>query len=236
MEMLSTLTARLRRLTPFQWVIVILLAWFVLTAIVDLIRQPSVLIARLLVLLIAFPVHEFAHAWMGVYLGDETPRIQGRLTLNPLKHLDVFGTVLLLFNGFGWAKPVQVYPWYLRGRYGMVWVALAGPVSNLILAAIGALGFRLGALQLTSNAFLVQMTAQFIFINLILFFFNLIPLFPLDGEKIAYELVPADWQRQFDRIRPYGIFILVFVAVLVPAVFNFLIVGPSTFVFHLLVG
>jgi Zn-dependent protease len=236
MEMLPPLLARLRRLTPFQWVIVVLLAVFVLTAVYDLIRQPSILVARLLILAIAFPVHEFAHAWTAVALGDETPRIQGRLTLNPLKHLDIFGTILLLFNGFGWAKPVQVFPWYLRGPYGMVWVALAGPVSNLLLALIGALGFRLGAVPLAAGSFFAEMLAQFVFINLILFFFNLIPLFPLDGEKIAYELSPASWQRQFDRIRPYSIFILIFIAVLLPQVFGFLIVGPAQFIFNVLVG
>jgi len=234
MEMLTSLTDRLRRLTPIQWVIVIVLLLLALRAVYDLIIQPSRLVARLLILAIAFPVHEFAHAWTAVYLGDETPRIQGRLTLNPLKHLDVFGTVLLLFNGFGWAKPVQVFPWYLRGRHGMVWVALAGPVSNLILAIIGALGFRLGAIQLTSGSFFTQMIAEFIFINLILFFFNLIPLFPLDGEKIVYDLSPSSWQAQFDRIRPYSIFILIFVAVLLPQVFGFLVVGPATMVFNLL--
>ena len=165
MEMLLD---RLRRLTPIQWIIVVLLAWFVLSAVADLLRQPGVLVARLIILAIAFPVHEFAHAWTAVALGDETPRIQGRLTLNPLRHLDIFGTILLLFNGFGWAKPVQVFPWYLRGAYGMVWVALAGPVSNLILALIGAIGFRLGAIPLNLSSFFPQMVAQFIYINLIL--------------------------------------------------------------------
>ncbi len=233
---LTSLTARLRRLTPIQWLMVALLTWFVLSAVYDLVRQPGVLIARLLILAIAFPVHEFSHAWAAVALGDETPRIQGRLTLNPLKHLDMFGTILLLFNGFGWAKPVQVYPWYLRGQYGMVWVALAGPTSNLILAFIGALGFRLGALQADSASFLIQMTGQFIYINLILFFFNLIPLFPLDGEKIVYHLAPSSWQRQMDTIRPYSIFILLAIAIFIPAIFAFFVAGPAQFVFNLLVS
>lgn len=232
--MFTPLTDRLRRLTPFQWVIVILLLVFVLIRVYDLIRQPSLLVAYLLILGIAFPVHEFAHAWMGVSLGDETPRIQGRLTLNPLKHLDFFGTLLLFLNGFGWAKPVQVYPWYLRGRYAMVWVALAGPVSNLILAGVGALGFRLGALS--ANSFLAQTTSQFVFINLILFFFNLIPLFPLDGEKILYDLAPSSWQRTMDSIRPYSIFILLLVAMLLPQVFSFLVIGPALFISGLLIG
>ena len=229
---MTSLIDRLRRLTPIQWIIVALLTWFALTLAYDLLRQPDVLVARLLILAIAFPVHEVAHAWAAVALGDETPRVQGRLTLNPLKHLDVFGTVLLILNGFGWAKPVQVFPWALRGQNGMVWVALAGPVSNLILAVIGALGFRLGALQVGSSSFLTQMTAQFIYINLILFFFNLIPLFPLDGEKIVYHLAPTSWQRQMDTIRPYSIFILLFISFFVPSIFGFLVVSPAQFFFN----
>jgi len=229
----AMLIERLRRLTPIQWFIVLLLAFVALSAVYNLFLQPGVLIARLLILAIAFPVHEFAHAWAAVALGDETPRLQGRLTLNPLKHLEIFGTILLLFNGFGWAKPVQVYPWSLRGAYGIVWVALAGPISNLILAFMGALGFRLGALQQNSSI-LSSITAEFIYINLILFFFNLIPLSPLDGEKVAYHLSPPAWQRYWDRIRPYSIYILLFIAIFVPAVFSFLVGRPALFLFNLL--
>ncbi|MFQ5615193.1 MAG: site-2 protease family protein [Anaerolineales bacterium] len=199
------------------------------------------LIARIFVLVVAFTVHEFAHAWTAVYFGDETPRTQGRLTLNPLVHLDPIGSLLLLFSGFGWARPVQVNPWALNRRSpsAMMWVALAGPVSNLILAIIGSLVFRLSPIQpdftvsglLPSLGFLF---AEFVWINLILLFFNLIPLAPLDGEKIAMYLFPPSWQDTLNRIRPYSPMILLAIVFLAPQVLGILVGKPASFVFHLL--
>jgi len=98
--------------------------------------NPSSIISSIVVLLVAFPIHEFAHAWTATQYGDDTPRQYGRLTLNPLAHLDLMGSLLLLVAGFGWAKPVPVNPYALQRRSpsAMMWVALAGPFSNLILA------------------------------------------------------------------------------------------------------
>jgi hypothetical protein len=107
------------------------------------------LIARLFVLLTAFAVHEFAHAWTANRFGDDTPRLYGRLTLNPLAHLDVMGSLMLIFVGFGWAKPVPVNAYYLERRSpaALMWVSLAGPLSNLLMAVLAAIPFQLGLLS-----------------------------------------------------------------------------------------
>jgi Zn-dependent protease len=180
------------------------------------------LIARLFVLLTAFAVHEFAHAWTANRFGDDTPRLYGRLTLNPLAHLDVMGSLMLIFVGFGWAKPVPVNAYYLERRSpaALMWVSLAGPLSNLLMAVLAAIPFQLGLLSVydafgTNNGLLPTLPYllfEFVSINLILMLFNLIPLYPLDGEKIAQYFFPTSWVNFLDRIRPYStlIFIVVF--------------------------
>jgi len=173
------------------------------------------LITGIITLVIAFTVHEFAHAWTADQLGDDTPRLNGRLTLNPLSHLDPLGSLLLLIFGFGWAKPVPVNPYTLRRRTpaGMMLVSAAGPLSNLLLAIAAALPFRMGLLYsfAPSSRFIPSASAfliGFIYTNLILLFFNLIPIFPLDGEKVLEYFLPPSGQETLSRIRPYGQLIL----------------------------
>ncbi len=187
--------------------------------------DPPTLIARIFVLMTAFAVHEFAHAWTANRFGDPTPRQYGRLTLNPLAHLDVMGSLMLIFAGFGWAKPVPINPAILdrRSPMAVMWVSLAGPISNFIMAAIAALPFKFG-LFTVYEAFAVSpigilptlpyLLLEFIYINLLLFLFNLIPLYPLDGEKIAIYVLPPAWGESIARLRPYSmiIFLLVFIA------------------------
>jgi Zn-dependent protease len=183
--------------------------------------DPPTLISRIFVLLTAFAVHEFAHAWSADRFGDLTPRQNGRLTLNPMAHLDVMGSLMLVFVGFGWAKPVPVNPYALsrRSSAALMWVSLAGPASNLLMALIAAIPFQLGLVS-AFGAFtnpgqllpsLDKLLFEFISINLLLFLFNLIPLAPLDGEKILYYLLPISGQRFMDSIRPYGPMILLLV-------------------------
>lgn len=177
------------------------------------------IIARVFVLLTAFSVHEFAHAWTANFFGDDTPGRYGRLTLNPLAHLDVMGSLMLLFVGFGWAKPVPVNPYALgrRSPAAFMWVSLAGPMSNLIMAVLAAIPFQLGLISINdvfsqSSSFLPSipfLMFEFVYINLILMLFNLIPLFPLDGEKIAQYFFPPSWSDFLDRIRPYSSLILI---------------------------
>lgn len=175
------------------------------------------LISRIITLVIAFSVHEFAHAWVATRFGDDTPRMHGRLTLNPLKHLDVLGSLLLIIGGFGWAKPVPVNPYQLgkRSPSAMMWVSLAGPFSNFLLAALAALPIRFGLVHVITGIHsitwlpgLYEFLTEFIFINLILMLFNLIPISPLDGDKIADYFAPPPLARFLARIRPYGPIIL----------------------------
>jgi Zn-dependent protease len=208
------------------------------------------LISRIVVLLIAFSVHEFAHAWTADRFGDRTPRMNGRLTLNPISHLDPIGSLMLLFVGFGWAKPVPVNP-YALGRHSsaaMMWVALAGPLSNFIMAVIASLAFRLGFVTLFAAIYnpgtvfpsIDKLFYEFIFINLLLMLFNLIPLAPLDGDKIADYFMPPSWSRFMDSIRPYGPMILMAILFLGPMmglpIIRWIIIPPMTALFQLLVG
>jgi Zn-dependent protease len=179
------------------------------------------LISRIFVLIVAFTVHEFAHAWTANAFGDDTPRIHGRLTLNPLAHLDVMGSILLIVAGFGWAKPVPVNPYVLQRRSpaALMWVSLAGPASNFVMALLAAIPMRLGlgavalgAQSFTLSAFLME----FIWINLTLMVFNLIPLAPLDGEKIAAYFLPPSWGRVLENIAPYSPMILMAIIFVLP--------------------
>ena len=187
--------------------------------------DPPTLIARLFVLATAFAVHEFAHAWTANKFGDPTPRQYGRLTLNPLAHLDVMGSLMLIFAGFGWAKPVPINPTVLdrRSPMAVMWVSLAGPMSNLLMAAVAAIPFKVGLFSVYEAYAVPQgsilptlpyLLLEFIYINLLLFLFNLIPLYPLDGEKIAIYVFPPTWGEFIARLRPYSmiIFLLVFIA------------------------
>jgi Zn-dependent protease len=151
--------------------------------------NPSWLIAVAVIILVALPVHEMAHAAMAVQLGDETPRMQGRYTFNPIAHIDPFGALLILFTGFGWAKPVQWNPNNIDVdiRVGTILVAAAGPVSNLVLAAAGVF-----LVPFADFAMLERFLNFFVWINTLLFVFNLIPIPPLDGSHILFALLPGD--------------------------------------------
>lgn len=177
------------------------------------------IIARVFVLLTAFSVHEFAHAWTANYFGDDTPGRYGRLTLNPLAHLDVMGSLMLIFVGFGWAKPVPVNPYALgrRSPAAFMWVSLAGPLSNLLMAVLAAIPFQLGLVSIsdiyaggsTLLPSIPYLMFEFVSINLLLMLFNLIPLYPLDGEKIAQYFFPPAWADALERVRPYSSLILI---------------------------
>lgn len=165
-------------------------------------------------ILIALTFHEYSHAYMANRLGDPTARQMGRLTLNPLKHLDPFGTLLLFIANFGWAKPVPVDPSYFKNPpRDMLWVALAGPVSNVILAAVFSGIYRLVDANLlllpAGSGIFITMLRYAIFINLVLAFFNLIPIPPLDGSKILRGLLSPEAARRYAKLENYGPFVLI---------------------------
>jgi Zn-dependent protease len=176
-------------------------------------------------------------------LGDPTARQMGRITLNPVAHLDPFGTIMLLVAGFGWAKPVPVNPYRLRGnpQTSFALVAAAGPISNVMMAALAAIVIRAGLVEpqfatsgnLPSLGFLLF---EFVWINLILAFFNLIPVPPLDGYRILSGLLPPDLAFRIRPLEQYGFMLLMVLVIFAPAVLQPLVVAPSEATLRLLLG
>jgi Zn-dependent protease len=188
---------------------------------------PTILV-RLVVLFLGIPIHEWAHAWSAHQLGDDTASLQGRLTLNPMAHLDPIGSLLILVSGFGWGKPVPVNPYRLRTgpRIGHAITALAGPLSNFVLAMLLAIPFRMhwtdyaiASMDLyTQKLSIGALLLIAIEINLGLMLFNLIPFFPLDGEKVLVGVLPPRWGDNLLRLRPYGTIILVGLMFVLPQI------------------
>lgn len=169
--------------------------------------DPGYLIAVAMIVFITFPVHEYAHAAVAVKLGDDTPLYQGRYTLNPLVHIDPMGALLILFTGFGWAKPVQWNPRNVTidPRLASILVSLAGPVSNLLMAIIALI---LWGSFLPPVPIIDRLIGPFIFINVLLFVFNLIPIPPLDGSHILFALLPEDLYQFRVVLGQYGMLLL----------------------------
>jgi len=198
------------------------------------------LIVLVLLLGIAFPIHELAHALTARYLGDDTGERMGRITLNPLAHLDPFGTLLFALTGFGWARPVPVNLYRLQGnpRTSLAIVALAGPLSNLALAVLFALLFRLALAQAGDGSvrgdillFAVSVAVQ---LNIFLALFNLIPIPPLDGSRLLTALLPDQGQGLMDQLERYGFIILI--ALSATGILGQLIVRPATLLSRTLLG
>lgn len=188
-------------------------------------------------ILIALTIHEIAHAKIAYRFGDSTAKDAGRFSANPLKHLDPVGTFMLVFLGFGWAKPVQVNPINFQGdrKRKMMFVALAGPVSNLLQALAGAIILSLiyhFAPLSTVTGFFISFFITYININLVLAIFNLLPIPPLDGSKVLAGLLPHRFANAAFQLERYG-----FVILLLLIVFNltqYVIVPPLNFLWNIL--
>ena len=167
------------------------------------------LLAKVVILLVGFPIHELSHAWVAYRLGDNTAKNLGRLTLNPLAHLDPFGSLLLLISFIGWAKPVPVNPNRLRfgPRVGHAIVSAAGPVSNLLMAALIAIPWRLGVFD-NAGSGVRDFAVMFVAVNVALFLFNLIPLAPLDGNSVLNGVVGQRMAALLRPLQTYGPIIL----------------------------
>jgi Zn-dependent protease len=196
--------------------------------------------------LMAITCHEVSHGFVADKLGDKTARYMGRLTLNPLKHLDIFGTLMVFIVGIGWAKPVPVNFNNLNNpKRDMIWVAVAGPVTNFCLAFLSAMAMR-GVIAMTAgipNASPLQMfidpvvlmLAFSVYINLLLAIFNLIPVPPLDGGRVAVGLLPYRQAVAYSKIEPFGMIIIILL-VFFTNVFGYLISPVLNYGILLLAG
>ncbi len=204
------------------------------------------LISRILTLVIAFTVHEFAHAFTAYRFGDDTARAAGRLTLNPLAHLDLMGSLMLVFAGFGWAKPVPVNPYTIRknSESGLMWVSLSGPLSNFLMAVLAAVPLRFNLVAATTSGSILPSPSYFLldfmFINLTLMLFNLLPIAPLDGDTVADYFFPPSLNRVLNLIRPYGPYLLLAVFLVGPLlnlnIFGWILDQPRMDLARILLG
>lgn len=174
--------------------------------------NPRYILATLVAFVLAITVHEFSHAWAALMLGDDTAQRQGRVTLNPLAHLDPIGSIGILFLvvggfGIGWGRPVPIVPSRLRGHQrGMGITAIAGPISNVVLAAVFVIPLRFGHVEAGSAAYVFL--RQIVVVNMLLAAFNVIPVPPLDGSKILTGILPSFWYPYLAPLERYGVFIL----------------------------
>ncbi|MFN2201194.1 MAG: site-2 protease family protein [Caldilineaceae bacterium] len=224
----SSLLQRWNTLTTFQKLMIGGLVLLVLYGVVSAglggssLLSPARIAAVAAIIFIALPVHEFAHAAMAVALGDDTPKWQGRYTLNPLVHIDPLGALLIFMVGFGWAKPVQWNPNNITidKRLGSILVAIVGPLSNLVMAVAAVL---ILSLMNINSSFVTGLMYFFVQINVLLFVFNILPIPPLDGSHILFALLPGNHYRLQMQLSQYGFLILVAIIFVMPE----LISGPT---------
>lgn len=179
-----------------------------------LFENPVLFFVSVASLIIAITVHEFSHAIAADRLGDPTPRLQGRISLNPVRHLDLYGSLFILFIGFGWGKPVEYDPFNLRDvRRDSAIIGFAGPLSNIILAVLASLIGWLFNTTLGLPSVVTQIIFLFIYMNVGLAVFNMIPVAPLDGFKIVGGLLPADKAPEWYALERYGLIFMMLLIV-----------------------
>ena len=220
-----------------------LIAFFLIGFLQNLVvgRSLSQTIAFAIALTIAFSVHECAHACAAFMLGDPTARDQGRMTLDPRKHLDVLGAIMVLAVGFGWAKPVPVNPNRLRNgpKAGTAVVSLSGPLSNLAMAFVAAIPLKMGLIAPLYSSALIpdpyQLVLTFVFLNVVLAIFNILPIAPLDGFNILYGILPYPTSESFRKLEPFGPMILLLLIFFGSGLFSTLVMTPARVIVGLIV-
>ena len=198
-------------------------------------EDPLGFIAFIIAIVLGITVHEFMHAYAAHRLGDDTARLLGRLSLNPMVHLDPFGILLLVLAGFGYGKPVPFNESRLRSSLAVTLVALAGPIANVALAALCAIPLRFGAASVLGVTY-VSILSSIVLWNCILAVFNLIPIPPLDGANVVYGLLPPRQQYSWRTFQQYGPFLLLFVLLLAPNVISTIVFRPALAIVEFLVG
>lgn len=196
----------------------------------------DVLLAAVVALLVGLTFHEFSHALVADQLGDRRPRAMGRLTLNPIPHIDPIGAVMLLIAGFGWAKPVMVNPYALRNGVRSMWlVAAAGPAANLVVAIGFAIVYRVLDLAGFDSGFFVSLVRNIVLLNVLLALFNFIPIPPLDGYNAVLSFLPPRTAMTVQRYAPYGILVLLLLIILPNSPLN-LLFGAVVGITRVLIG
>jgi len=205
----------------------------------------NLIIISVPVILFALTIHEYCHALVAYKLGDDTASLQGRLTLNPLMHLDPIGTIMMFIVGFGWAKPVPVNPYNFKDpKKGMLLVAIAGPVSNLITAVIAGIFLKFiladTAFSLENNSGAFNTLVLILILNVIfgiaLAVFNMIPVPPLDGSRVMYGLLPDKYAETYSSFEKYGTFLLLFIFLFAGNYFRVFLWYPISILAELITG
>ncbi|SDK49960.1 site-2 protease family protein [Natronincola ferrireducens] len=185
-------------------------------------------------ILLALTVHEFSHAYSAYLLGDPTAKHYGRLTLNPMSHIDIVGFLMLIFFRFGWAKPVPINPNnFVNRKAGYFIVSIAGPISNIILAVFLTLGLGL-AIKFELSVFIYDLLYFAIFINLVLAVFNLFPIPPLDGSKLLLTILPSRFEYKYYELQKYS-YVLLFLLVYF-RIINKMLFPIVTYMLNMLMG
>jgi Zn-dependent protease len=198
-------------------------------------RDPIAFIAFIVAIVLGITVHEFMHAYAAHRLGDDTGRLMGRMTLNPMAHFDLFGTLLLVVAGFGYGKPVPFNESRLRSTSAVALVALAGPAANFVIAALCAIPLRFGAADPFGGAY-TEVLAFVVYFNCVLGIFNLVPIPPLDGSNVVYGLLPPRQQYAWRQFQQYGPMLLLLLLFVGQRLLFQIVFGPAQALANILVG
>ena len=198
-------------------------------------QDPIGFVAFVVAIVLGITVHEFMHAYAASRLGDDTARLMGRLSLNPMAHLDPFGTLLIILAGFGYGKPVPFNESRLRSAMGVSAVALAGPFANLVLAVVCALPLRFSDVTLFGGTY-ERILTSVVVLNCVLAVFNLIPVPPLDGSNVVYGLLPPQQRHTWRSYQQYGPILLLLLLFFGARILSTIVFGPACFISTTLIG